>query len=627
MSAIEHSELASPTPVSNKAPVEEPSAAFTPPEPDTTRPTLTGSFGMAASTHWLGTATAQSVLERGGNAIDAAMAGAFVLHIVEPHLNGPGGELVAIVSPAAGTSQVVVGQGPAPAGATIDHYRSEGLTEVPGAGALAAAVPGAVEAWLRLLAEYGTWTVRDVLSYAIHYAREGHTAGVRLCQVIDTMRDLFVSDWPTSAEQWLVKGAAPVPGSLVGNRAYANTLERLVEIAESAGSDRLAQIARFGDEWRRGFVARAVVDFAGTPHRHSTGGVHAGVIGMDDFASFEPTLEAPVRASFRGTTVAKAGFWTQGPVLLQTLGILETFDDCHLDPSTALGAHTILEALKLAFADRDSYYGDAVDGSLPPEALLSREYARRRAAQITDTASTEISPGVIPGFVPFLPPAPHWQSAEALPSDTRGAGEPTVTESGITQGDTCHIDVVDRHGNMISATPSGGWLQSSPTVPGLGICLGTRLQMTWLDPESPSALRPCRRPRTTLTPTVLEREGRAVAALGSPGGDQQDQWQLLYLLRTIVGGYSPQEAIDAPAFHTLNVVASFWPRTWQPGVVVVESRLGSAVIEELERRGHTVRVEPPWSLGRLSVVTRDAGTGVLSAAANPRGAQGYAAGR
>jgi gamma-glutamyltranspeptidase/glutathione hydrolase len=180
---------------------------------------------------------------------------------------------------------------------------------------------------------------------------------------------------------------------------------------------------------------------------------------------------------------------------------------------------------------------------------------------------------------------------------------------------------------MISATPSGGWLQSSPTVPGLGICLGTRLQMTWLDPESPSALRPCRRPRTTLTPTVLEREGRAVAALGSPGGDQQDQWQLLYLLRTIVGGYSPQEAIDAPAFHTLNVVASFWPRTWQPGVVVVESRLGSAVIEELERRGHTVRVEPPWSLGRLSVVTRDAGTGVLSAAANPRGAQGYAAGR
>ncbi len=200
-------------------------------------------------------------------------------------------------------------------------------------------------------------------------------------------------------------------------------------------------------------------------------------------------------------------------------------------------------------------------------------------------------------------------------------------KSGETRGDTCHIDVIDRWGNIVSATPSGGWLQSSPTIPALGFCLGTRLQMTWLEPGHPSSLRAGKRPRTTLTPTLVLRDGAPEFAIGSPGGDQQDQWQLLALLRIIVGGYSPQAAIDAPALHTTAMLDSFWPRTWTPAGAVVEDRLGESLIAGLERRGHVVTRAGDWSLGRVSAVGRDLSTGVLWAAANPRGMQGYAAGR
>ena len=345
---------------------------------------------------------------------------------------------------------------------------------------------------------------------------------------------------------------------------------------------------------------------------------------MADMAGFRASYEDAATFEFRGHTIAKTGPWGQGPALLQTLAILAGFDDDHLDPSTELGAHTILEAQKLALADREAYYGDA---DVPLDYLLSEEYAASRRALITEDASHEFRPGSVPGREPYVPTL----RTDYVPA-AAGVGEPTLAEAGVaangeTRGDTCHIDVVDRWGNMVSATPSGGWLQSSPAIPELGFCLGTRLQMTWLEPGTPSTLTPGKRPRTTLTPTLVLRDGVAVSALGSPGGDQQDQWQLLYLLRTIVGGYSPQQAIDAPAFHTTSMPGSFWPRTWEPGGAVVEDRLGADVIAGLERRGHRITRAGDWTLGRLSAVVRDPGTGVLQAAANPRGAQGYAAGR
>lgn len=580
---------------------------------------------MAVTTHWIGTATAQAVLERGGNAFDAAVAGAFVLHAVEPHLNGPGGDLVGIIAPLGREPEVVGGQGPAPAEASIERLRAEGVEQMPGAGALAAAAPGGVEALLWILERHGSWELGDCLAYAVEYLEVGQPASAQLSRVIGAVEGLFRRSWPSSAAVWMPKGRPPVAGELVTNPAYAVTLRRLVADGERGGRTRVDRIRAAGRAWRDGFVAQAIDDFARTPHEHSDGRSYCGLMRRSDLAGFEVVTEPPLSVHFHGTTVLKPGFATQGPVTLQTLAILKHVPDACLDPSTALGVHTITEALKLAMADRDTYYGDAHGPDAAPTGLLDPAYAARRAALIGETASLEFRPGVeVPESPPGLVPTLHETPLE--PTDTT-AGEPTVSRTGETRGDTCHVSVVDRWGNMASLTPSGGWLQSSPTIPALGFCLGTRLQMTWLDERSPSALVPGRRPRTTLSPTMLMRGGDVVAGLGTPGGDQQDQWQLLYLLRTIVGGYQAQQAIDAPTFHTTAAVGSFWPRTWTPGGLVAEARLGADVLEELERRGHRLTVSGDWTLGRLCVVTRDSATGQVGAAANPRGAQGYAAGR
>ena len=603
---------------------------FVPPPTHTTRPTLRGHFGMSASTHWVASATAQAVLERGGNAFDAAVAGAFVLHVVEPHLNGPGGDMTGLFATADDPRpRVLVGQGPAPAAATIEHYRAEGLDLVPGAGALAAAVPGAVDAWLLLLRDHGTWELGDVLSFAIDYAERGHPIGPRVAQTINTVADLMRDHWPTSAELWLPGGRAPEAGDVLPLKAYAATLRRLAEAGASA-TDRAARIDAARSAWGSGFVADAVDAFVRTPHRHAHGADHAGVITRTDMATWSASYEDPTSVDVFGVTVCKTGPWGQGPVLLQALRILAGFEPHEIDPSTAEGAHRVLEALKLALADRDAHYGDpdpAVGSTVPLDVLLSEEYAVERRALIGATASHEFRPGDVGDTPAYRPPLATEHLGPEEGEAGGAAGEPTVSVSGSTRGDTCHIDVVDRWGNIVSATPSGGWLQSSPTIPELGFCLGTRLQMTWLDERAPSALRPGRRPRTTLTPTLLLKDGRPWCAVGTPGGDQQDQWQLLYLLRVLVGGYTPQQAIDAPALHTTSMPGSFWPRTWTPGGAVVEDRLGDDVIAELERRGHVVTRGGDWSLGRLSAVTRDPETGLMEAAANPRGAQGYAVGR
>lgn len=602
---------------------------YTSADPFTTRPTLRGSFGMSASTHWLATASAQSVLERGGNAFDAAVAGAFVLHVVEPHLNGPGGDMTGVFATAdrPGEPVVLMGQGPAPAAATVEHYRSEGLELVPGAGALAAAVPGAVDAWLLLLRDHGTWTLADVLDYAIGYARDGHEILPRVRDTIATVAELFTEHWPSSAAQWMPDGVVPAAGSLLRNESHAALLDRLVAVAEPTGGSREDGIDAARDLWAD-TVGREAESFLAAPHRHSSGTDHAGVLAAADLQGFRAGYEPAATFTFRGHVIAKTGPWGQGPALLLTLAILEGLDDEYLDPSTELGAHTILEAQKLAIADREAYFGDA---DVPLDHLLSAGYAAERRALITGSASHEFRPGTVPGRTPFVPPlrtdyTPP-ATADGAKTGFAGVGEPTVQPTGETRGDTCHLDVVDRWGNMVSATPSGGWLQSSPTIPALGFCLGTRLQMTWLEEGGPSTLAPGRRPRTTLTPTLVLKDGAAIAAVGSPGGDQQDQWQLLYLLRTIVGGYTPQQAIDAPALHTTSIPGSFWPRTWTPGGAVVEDRLGEDVIAGLEARGHVVTRAGDWALGRLSAVVRDPATGQLAAAANPRGAQGYAAGR
>jgi gamma-glutamyltranspeptidase / glutathione hydrolase len=592
----------------------------------TTRPTLEGTFGMVSSTHWIASQSAMRVLELGGNAFDAAVAAGFVLHVVEPHLNGPGGEVPAIIATADDPApRVLCGQGPAPAGATIEHYRSEGLELIPGSGPLAAAVPGAVDAWLLLLRDQGTRSLEEVLEPAIGYARHGHPLLGRVSTTIETVRDLFESDWSTSADLWLRDGRTPEPGSLFTNPAYADTLQRLVDEGRAAGGTREQQIDGARRAWSQGFVAEAVDAFSRKAFRDSSGEPHAGLVTGADLAAFAATWEDPATIEWQGHTVAKTGPWGQGPALLQTLRLLDALGQPEaLDPSSSKGIHAIAESFKLAFADREAWYGDA---DVPLQTLLSEGYAAERAALVGEQASTSLRPGSPEGREPVLAAYVKDGGARTTGSGDATTGEPTVSRSGVTRGDTCHVDVVDRWGNMVSATPSGGWLQSSPTIPELGFCLGSRMQMFWLEEGLASSLAPGRRPRTTLTPTMVLRDGEPVMACGSPGGDQQDQWQLLFLLRTLVQGQSLQEAIDAPAWHTTSFPGSFYPRETEPGVVVVEDRLGSDTIADLERRGHRVRVSDPWSLGRLCAVTRDPESGMLRAGANPRGMQGYAVGR
>ncbi|WP_285655801.1 gamma-glutamyltransferase [Actinomycetospora sp. NBRC 106375] len=578
---------------------------------------------MAAATHWAAAATAMGVLERGGTAFDAAVAAAFVLHVTEPHLNGPGGDMTAVFATADDpTPRVLDGQGPAPAGASAARYRAEGLDRVPGAGALAAAIPGAVDAWLLLLRDHGTWEVGDVLAPAIGYARDGVPAVPRLASTVAAVADLFREHWPTSAALWLPGGRPPRAGEVVRNPAWADALGRLADAAR--GTDRATRVDAVRTEWAEGFVAEAIAASCRVPHRHASGTHHTGVLTAADTAGYRARFDDAAVGPFRGHRIAKTPAWGQGPTLLAALAVLDGFGDADLDPSTEHGAHLVLETTKLAQADREAWFGDAA-GPLSIADLLDPGYVAARRALIGPEASCEVRPGRLGGRDPVLADLALAGDVGVTADGT--IGEPTVTLAGETKGDTCHVDVVDRAGNIVSATPSGGWLQSSPAIAELGFALGTRLQMTWLQEGLPSTLTPGRRPRTTLSPTlVLDDEG-PVAALGTPGGDQQDQWQLLYLLRTLVGGYDPQQAIDAPALHTTSSPGSFWPRGRVPGGAVVEDRLGDAVIDGLARRGHRVTRSGPWSLGRLSAVGIDRARGLRWAAANPRGMQGYAVGR
>ncbi|GAA2925409.1 gamma-glutamyltransferase family protein [Streptomyces argenteolus] len=598
----------------------------------TTRPTLQGTFGMVSSTHWLASQSAMAVLEDGGNAFDAAVAAGFVLHVVEPHLNGPAGEVPVILAPKDGDVRVLCGQGPAPAGATVAHYRALGLDLVPGTGPLAAAVPGAFDAWMVLLRDHGTRTLGQVLRYAIGYAEDGHAPVERIGETVEAVRELFETAWRSSAEVYLPGGKAPRPGELFRNPALAATWRRLTAEAErTGGTDRVAQIEAARRIWSEGFVAEALVRQAAVPTLDTSGTHHTGTLTAADLAGWSAAYEAPVTYDWHGWTLAKAGGWSQGPVLLQQLALLPD----ELPPyGSADYVHLLIEGCKLAMADREAWYGDADD--VPLDTLLSEPYNTARRALVTGEASHELRPGSPGGRAPVL--SAHARAVASglctpgLPAAAAGAGEPTVSRDGATRGDTCHLDVVDRWGNMVSATPSGGWLQSNPVVPELGFPLGTRLQMAWLDDGLPNTLTPGRRPRTTLTPSLALRDGIPVMAFGTPGGDQQDQWQLHFFLAVALrprvrGGLDLQGAIDAPNWHNDSFPGSFHPRGMRPGSVTVEERTDPAVVAELRRRGHDVTVGAPWSEGRLCVVARDPETGVLSAAANPRGMQGYAVGR
>jgi gamma-glutamyltranspeptidase/glutathione hydrolase len=590
----------------------------------TTRPEIRGTFGVVASTHWIPSAVGMSILEKGGNAFDAAAAAGFALQVVEPSTNGPLGEAPMLVwSEANRRCDMICGQGVAPAAASIAKFRELGLDLIPGTGLLAAAVPGAFDAWMRLLRDYGTMTLAEILAPAIGYAENGYPMARRVSETIAVVAEMFRRDWPSSAAVYLPQRTPPEPGRLFRNPALATTYRRV--LAEAGDGSREGQIERARKAWYRGFVAEAIDRFCRSEKVLDVSGRrHGGLLTGDDLARWEALVEAPLTFDYRGYAVAKGGPWSQGPVLLQQLALLNGFDLDDLDPLGPEFVHVVVECAKLAFADREAWYGDPDFVDVPIKTLLGSAYNDTRRRLVTENASLELRPGSSEGRIPRV--LVGGREAAILGA---GIGEPTVTERGLVASDTCHVDVIDRWGNMVSATPSGGWLQSSPVIPALGFCLGTRMQMFWLEEGLPASLAPGKRPRSTLSPSMAFKDGEPYLAFGTPGGDQQDQWSLLMFLHHVHHGMNLQEAIDCPAFHNEHMPSSFYPRAAQPGVVALESRFPEATRTALTRRGHRLRIGEAWSEGRLSGCAReDTPEGrVLKAAANPRGMQGYAVGR
>jgi len=591
----------------------------------TTRPELHGVFGVVASTHWLASQHAMAVLEKGGNAFDAAVVGGFVLQVVEPHLNGPLGDMPAIIYPAKERrARIVCGQGPAPAKATIARMKSFGLDVIPGSGLLAPCVPGATDAWLLMLRDYGTISLEEALQPAIELAGGGYPVVDHMTRTIDSVAALFRDEWITSAAIWLDHGTAPRPGRRWQNLAQANFYQSLIAAGDKG--DRETRIDGARSCLKTGFIAEEIDRFCETTEAMDVSGErHSGLLTGDDLARWSASFEEPLSLDFGPYTVVKPGAWSQGPVFLQQLALLDGMGLEDMDPLGADFIHTVSEAAKLAYADREAFYGDPNFVDVPIKTLLSSEYNNERRKLIDpELASLQLLPGMIEGFGNRI------GEGRSERSFGPGVGEPTMDKidgqtSGPVDGDTCHIDVIDQDGNMVSATPSGGWLQSSPAIPKLGVCLGTRAQMFWLDEGLPGSLAPGKRPRTTLSPSFALRDGEPYMPFGTPGGDGQDQWTLIFFLRHILHGFNLQEAIDAPTFQSHHFPSSFFPRQAEPGRLVLEGRYPAKTLEELKRRGHLAETAGPWTQGRISACAKDGE--LLKAAANPRLMQGYAVGR
>ena len=594
------------------------------------RPELVGDLGAASSTHWLATGAAMAVLEQRGNAFDAAAAAGFVLQVVEPHSNGLGGDVsIVLYHAATGRTRVVCGQGGMPAAATIEHFDSLGLGQIPGSGLLPACVPGAFGAWLRLLGEFGTMRLGQVLEAAIGYAERGHPLIPEAARAIHALAPLYRDEWVESARTYFVAGSPPRAGDRLRNPALAGTLRRLLAEATAASSDRERQLEAAQAAFYDGFVAERIGEFSQSAAvLDATGQRHRGLLTADDLAGWRAGVEEPASLDHGRHSVHKPGPWSQGPVFLQQLALLDGFELAGMGLESGAYLHVVVEAAKLAMADREAWYGDPDHAHIPLEHLLSPAYTAARRELIGEQAADDPEPGTPEGRRSWIPrPKPP----ESLDLDTEWArqlqsGIPNVVLAATARsGDTCTVVVADRSGNLVAAVPSGGWLKSSPVVPGLGFPLGTRGQSMCLAHGHPNSLAPGKRPRTTLSPTVVLRDGQPFLAFGTPGGDRQDQWTLQAFLAATEFGLDLQKATETVAFHTDHFPSSFAPHECRPGVVVVEANCDPRAVADLEARGHEVALVPAFSLGaKICMVGVDGRDGFLRAAAGPRGRQAYA---
>ena len=603
----------------------------------TTRPEIAGTLGVVTSTHWLATQAGMAMLEKGGNAFDAAVATGLALHIVEPDQNGPGGDTPLILYSARDDEvKVVCGQGSAPAAATVDAFKALGLDMIPGIGLLPAVVPGSFGAWMLLHGQYGSLPLREVMAPAIGYGRDGFALAPRITDAIVKVRRLFEEEWPSSAEVFLPGGEIPRPRELFRMSGAAETYARVLREAEAEGGTREAQAESARRAWYEGFVAEAFDRFCAEAElMDTTGRRNRAFLTGQDLAEWRATLEDPLSYDYHDYTVFKTGPWGQGPVMLQQLALLEDFALGEMDPAGAEFVHTVIECSKLALADRDAYYGDPDFVDVPLDTLLSDTYNAARRALVGTAASHEFRPGTIEGYGQHVDLRLSGSTGDIAHEEALNCfGGPEVRQeirhalasAGASHGDTTHFDIIDREGNMISGTPSGGWMSGAPVVPGLGFPLSARGQMAWLDERSPSHVASRKRPRTTLTPGLAFKRGQPYMVFGTPGGDQQDQWALHAFLRHVHHDLNLQEAIDAPEFHTRHAVSSFYPREYRPGHLALEGRFDREVISELANNGHDIEVYDDYSLGYVTAAAREE-DGLMKAGASPRFMQCYAAGR
>lgn len=575
------------------------------PQVSETRPIVRGTKGCVASSNYLATTAGFEILLAGGNAFDAAAATGLALHVVEPHMNGIGGEAPAIVYSSRQKKVLAIsGQGTAPAAATPKFFLDQGIDLIPGDGFLPATVPASFDVWITLLAKFGTMRLRQVLTPAIRLAEHGFPVYPTLERNIKAQARRFLKEWPTTARIYLPNGKLPATGQLLIQPELARTLHSLAAAERREGAKRVKGLLAAREYFYSGPIARQIVNFAShNPILDASGEPHTCLLDVNDMSSFETRIEKTVSVDFKGLSVHKCGPWSQGPVFLQQLRLLEGYDLRRMGHNSSDYIHLITEASKLAFADREKFYGDPLFTHVPMGVLLSREYAKKRQKLIDmKKASLDSTPGDL------------------------GRHHVRPSRWANPHGDTTHLDVADSEGNMVSVTPSGGWIWSSPVIEGLGFPLGTRGQMFSLDGSHPNSLAPRKRPRTTLSPTLVTFNNRPMMAFGTPGGDQQDQWTLQFFLNFIEFGMNLQAAIDAPTFHNAHFPSSFYPREAEPGVLYLEGRIPPEVRPELKRRGHHIVIEGDWVNGRVTAIHYDRDRKVISGAASSRYQTPYAMG-
>ncbi len=580
------------------------------------RPIVMGTRGVVTSAHYLATAAGFRIMEQGGNAIDAAAAMSFVLNLVEPHQNGLGGEAPTLIySAREKKAYSISGMGWSPAAFTIDWCRDNGVDLIPGDGYLPACVPAMVDTWAVSMARWGTMSFEQVVQPALELATNGFPMYDQLHGIIAERVELYSNAYASTGEVFLPGGKVPEVGEVFRNPDFAHVLELMIQAERDAkGKGRVAGIEAARDVFYKGEIAERIVDFIhSTPALDASGTERFGLLSYEDMAEWHALIEEPETVNYRGLDVHKCSSWTQGPVFLQQLTLLEGFDLKAMGNTSVEYLHTFIECTKLAFADREVYYGDRLHDDVPFDVLLSKDYAARRRALIGPEASLDIRPGDVGYGIP------EWATFDVKEDNRRAMGryEEATEESplGNSQpGDTTQCDAIDREGNMVASTPSGGWIQTSPVIRGLGFPLGTRGQMFYLNAKRPNALAPHKRPRATLTPTLATRNGEPYLAFGTPGGDGQDQWTLQFFINYVDFGLNLQEAIDGWHWEIHHTPSSFYPRRSAPGLVNVDFRMPAGVIEGLRQRGHVIRNINKYAGLKMQAIRFDKENGTIHGA-------------